>query len=146
MWAQRAGDAGIDYPNALAVSGINMCVAGAFNSATAAFGTQNLVSVAPVPAGFFATLNDATNLAVATPTTLAGLELYPNPAGRVARVTLLTGLGSATLMLLDAVGRVVRTLALQRVSPICSAWWASHPASMPYGCGWARHRQPRSCW
>jgi hypothetical protein len=99
VWAQRAGDAGVGYHNALAMSGISVYVAGAFNSATAAFGTQNLVSVAPAPAGFFATLNDATNLAVATPTTLAGVELYPNPAGRAARYpSVLAWLPSRCLM------------------------------------------------
>ena len=44
VWAQRAGGTGSDYATALAVSGANVYVAGAFGSSTAGFGTINLAN------------------------------------------------------------------------------------------------------
>jgi hypothetical protein len=42
VWAQRAGGAGADFANALAVSGTSVYVAGIFNGATADFGATTL--------------------------------------------------------------------------------------------------------
>ena len=44
LWAQRAGGTGYDQATALAVSGVNVYVAGSFNSSTASIGTTTIDS------------------------------------------------------------------------------------------------------
>jgi hypothetical protein len=59
---------------------------------------------------FVATLGDRTPLGGATPTKPATLALWPNPAGTTAHLTLPATAGATTeVVLLDALGRVVRT-------------------------------------
>ncbi|MGI4866425.1 MAG: T9SS type A sorting domain-containing protein [Janthinobacterium lividum] len=63
------------------------------------------------PVAFLASLADETALASTPSTALAGLEVSPNPAHGTVMVRVPAGVGAATLTLLDALGRTVRTQA-----------------------------------
>ncbi|MGY3089212.1 hypothetical protein ACVWYF_002252 [Hymenobacter sp. UYAg731] len=111
-WAQAGGSPDSDYCRAVALGGTTVYVAGSVRM-PARFGSQ---AIAPVTAGFnsstafIATLLDATGLPTAKATPLAGLSLLPNPAHGTATVQLPAGFGTATLTVLDALGRAVRRL------------------------------------
>jgi hypothetical protein len=110
-WAQRAGGTGSGGASAVSVSDLGtVCVSGSL-AVPATFGS--LVATSPTGryATCVATLSPATGLATTAAAPLAGLALYPNPAQRTTTVQLPAGLaaGPATLTLLDALGRVVRT-------------------------------------
>jgi len=111
-WAQRAGGTGAAQGTAVSVSSLGtVCVSGLI-PVPAAFGSLTATGPAGSSALCLATLGTATGLAT-TPAAapLAGLALYPNPAQRTTTVQLPAGLaaGPATLTVLDAVGRIVRT-------------------------------------
>lgn len=107
-WAQQAGSTGQDEASGVAVGGANVYVVGNI-SPPVAFGSQIIGGPAGGSAGFLASLA-ATPLAVATPTLAAGADLFPNPAHGTATVQLppIPGASTATLTLLDALGRAVR--------------------------------------
>mgnify|MGYP000423837518 CR=1 FL=1 len=75
------------------------------------FGSQTVAGPVNSEVGFLASLTDATGLATASPTALAGLTISPNPAHTLATMQLLPipGATTATLTLFDALGRAVRT-------------------------------------
>ncbi len=109
VWAQRAGGIGSEIPTALAVSGANIYVNGAFDSPMAGFGSTTLVNPTPArPLGFLASLTDPT----LTATTAAGprepAAIFPNPARHTATLRLPVGTTPAPLTLTDALGRPVR--------------------------------------
>ena len=115
-WAQTAGGAGNDSARALAfapgVPGGGLYVVGAA-SPPAAFGALALGGAAGRTTSFVALLA-AQPLATASVQALAaGVSLYPNPAsGRVTvQLPAIPGAPTATIALLDALGRILRTQA-----------------------------------
>ena len=112
-WAQQISGPDTEVAGALALSGASVYVGGGFGL-TARFGSQTITSPGFQRSGFLASLTDAT----LTPTTGAqperALRLYPNPARGSTTVELPAGPGAATasLTLLDALGRPVRTRAV----------------------------------
>lgn len=110
-WVQRAGGTRTDKAYAVAVSGSSVYVGGIVTS-PASFGNQTITSHAVTSIGFLAALTDPTLTAATTaaqrtlPFTLA-----PNPARAATTVTLPAqpGTPTATLTLLDALGRTLRT-------------------------------------
>jgi len=111
VWAQRAGGPGTDVAPGLALSGTQVYVGGTVIPA-ASFGSYPLVTPVGGQVAYLASLTDATALAAPAAQPLANaLVLAPNPAHSTTFVQLPAGLGAspATLTLLDALGRVVRT-------------------------------------
>jgi hypothetical protein len=108
-WAQQGGGPGDEYAAALAVSGGNVFVSGTFNL-SASFGNYTLAGPATTRNYFLATLG-ATPLATEAKTAAMVLDLFPNPAhGRATvQVPAVPGAATATLILLDALGRPLRT-------------------------------------
>jgi len=110
-WAQQAGGPGNDGAAALGVSGGNVYVVGGFaNQLT--FGSLTLTTAMGSTGGYFATLADASLLATTAPTGSPLMApVYPNPAHGRTTVARPAGVGTgpATLILLDALGGVVRT-------------------------------------
>ncbi|KAA9332383.1 T9SS type A sorting domain-containing protein [Hymenobacter busanensis] len=108
VWAQKAGGNGGDVASTVAVSGKRVFVTGLI-STTANFGSLVVSAPAAVGVGsYLATLFDEV-LATAAPQAQPVLHLYPNPAHTTATVQLpaVPGATSATLVLLDALGREV---------------------------------------
>ena len=105
-WALPAGGPSIDRAEGVALSGSNVYVVGhavlpaQFGTLAAAASSANTLS------GFLARITDAALPTRAT-TPLAAEALYPNPAHGTATVRVPAG--PATLTLLDALGRAVRT-------------------------------------
>ena len=109
-WAQQAGGAGTDAAIALAVGGANVYVAG-YIVPPASFGGINIVTPATVRVGFLASLRDPVLAAAAPALAAEALALFPNPAHTAATIRLpaVPSAALATLTLLDALGRAVRT-------------------------------------
>ena len=110
-WVQRAGGTTNDYGNALALSGTSVYAVGFFNSASITFGASTLTNSygsLGASASFLAYLTDPV-LPTRAATALVGASIYPNPARGIATVRVPAGLVPATLTLLDALGRTVRT-------------------------------------
>ena len=110
-WTQRAGGPNLEAGYALSLSNGTVYVGG-YTTGTATFGSHTLPNTGLLDTGFLATLADAAALPTIMPSAQAGgIGLFPNPARSTTAVQLPTGLaaGPATLTLLDAVGRVVRT-------------------------------------
>lgn len=109
-WAKRAGGGGDDTANGLAVSGTAVYVAGSVTPA-AAFDGLAIDSPAGYQTSFVASLGATTPLATVDAARAAHVALYPNPAHAQAAVRLpaVPGATQATLVLTDALGRVVRT-------------------------------------
>ena len=114
VWAQRGGSAGNDYCRSLTSGGNTVYVGGSVHL-PASFGSQTLPGASTSIVGFWATITDATGLAATAPSALAELTLAPNPAHEATEVLIPADspTAKATLTLLDAVGRVVRTQAAQ---------------------------------
>ena len=116
-WAQAAGGAQADYATALALTGTGILYVGGQTQPPAAFGSQSVASpFANSITGFVASLQ-ATPTATASPAALAGLSLLPNPAHGRATVLLPAVGGIATLAILDALGRTIRTQAAATNAP-----------------------------
>jgi len=116
-WAQAAGGAQADYATALALTGTGILYVGGQTQPPAAFGSQSVASpFANSITGFVASLQ-ATPTATASPAALAGLSLLPNPAHGRATVLLPAVGGMATLAILDALGRTIRTQAAATNAP-----------------------------
>ena len=116
-WAQAAGGAQADYATALALTGTGILYVGGQTQPPAAFGSQSVASpFANSITGFVASLQ-ATPTATASPAALAGLRLLPNPAHGRATVLLPAVGGMATLAILDALGRTIRTQAAATNAP-----------------------------
>ena len=109
-WTRQAGGTSTDQALAVAVGGTGVYVSGTINP-PAMFGFLALNSSVGSTVAFLASLTDPTLTATAAPLALAGLALAPNPAHATAIVRLsgVPGATAATLTLLDALGRAVRT-------------------------------------
>jgi hypothetical protein len=107
-WAQQAGGLQHDDARAVAVSGTSVFVAG-YITPPASFGNLTANSTT-IGAAYLAALTDVT-LATKSPSVLAGLSLFPNPAHHTVTVQLpsVPAASQATLTLFDALGRLVRT-------------------------------------
>ncbi|MDB5268943.1 MAG: hypothetical protein JWP58_1983 [Hymenobacter sp.] len=108
-WVQQAGGAGGYHASAGSVLlvGATVYVSGWANlptrfGALALAGSSNITAV-------MATLTDPALTATAGPRALPDVAVFPNPAHATATVQLPPVSGTATLTLLDALGRVVRT-------------------------------------
>ncbi|MDJ0366447.1 T9SS type A sorting domain-containing protein [Hymenobacter sp. H14-R3] len=109
-WTQQAGGAGNDSSYGLALSGTMPVVVGSFN-ATANFGNQAITSTGLYSENAFLALLGPNVLATAYTVPLPSLVPYPNPAHGTTTVRVPAG-SPATLILLDALGRMVRTAAV----------------------------------
>jgi hypothetical protein len=104
QWAQQAGGVGSDEAGGLVLVGATLYVAGGVTP-PATFGSLTLANSAT----FLATLV-AVPLASAGPAAARlGFDVFPNPACTVVTVRMPAGNDAATLTLIDALGRVVRT-------------------------------------
>jgi hypothetical protein len=106
VWAVSASAYFTAFAHSLALSGPNVYLAGML-AGPVSFGATTL-QTSGGPVAFLASLTDESAvLATAPPAALAGLSLFPNPArgGAIVRVPA----SPATLTLLDALGRTVRT-------------------------------------
>jgi hypothetical protein len=111
-WALPAGGSSVDRAEGLALSGSNLYVVG-HAVLPAQFGALATPVGSPSAlAGFLARITD-TALPTRATTMLAADALYPNPAHGTAtvRVPAAADVPTATLTLLDALGRAVRTQA-----------------------------------
>jgi hypothetical protein len=110
-WAQRGGATTTNADAAcLALTGAKLYVAGSFQS-TATFGAQTLTSPVAGATNFLASLTDATVTATAAARNTLPFELAPNPAHAATSLQLpgVPGASTTTIVLLDALGRDVRT-------------------------------------
>ncbi|MCC3160832.1 T9SS type A sorting domain-containing protein [Hymenobacter sp. 15J16-1T3B] len=105
-YALGAGGAGDDYGIGIGVGGARVYVGGSAGSA-ARFGAYTLpASASGAPAGFVATLTDATVLGTAAASLVQEVAVFPNPARHRATVQLPAVPGvAATVVLTDALGR-----------------------------------------
>ncbi|WP_375416247.1 T9SS type A sorting domain-containing protein [uncultured Hymenobacter sp.] len=112
-WAQQAGGPSFDQANGVAVSGANVYVVGSVTP-PASFGPLTFARPTSSDYGFLASLGDVV-LATRTAGPLASLSLWPNPAHAAAavRIPAVPGAAQATLTLLGALGRTVRTQTLR---------------------------------
>lgn len=108
-WAQQStgAGAGTATANSVAVSSTGVYVAG-LATPPAAFGSFAITGSSPV--GYLASLDEALVTATTTTRPLAAVSLLPNPAHGRATVQLppIPGAATATLTILDALGRSVR--------------------------------------
>jgi hypothetical protein len=116
-WAQQAGNSpiGSNEGYAVAVSSSGMVHVGGRVGAQPQFGSLTPAGSSAVYSdGFYASLSDAAALATQSARGSLALSLAPNPAHGRATVQLpgTPGTTKATLTLSDALGRVVRSLAL----------------------------------
>ncbi|UOQ97777.1 T9SS type A sorting domain-containing protein [Hymenobacter sp. 5317J-9] len=109
-WAQRAGGTGSDQAYALTLAGPVLYVAGAV-SPQAIFAPLTINVPTNVSIPFLASLTDPTLTATTAAKGDLRFTLSPNPARTTATVQLQAtpGAATATLTLLDALGRAVRT-------------------------------------
>ena len=110
-WVVQAGGAGGDDCTGIFINTTTISVSGVATP-PAAFGNLPLAGPSGVSVPFLATIADPALTAAAAPAALAGLALFPNPARTATTVRLpaVPGTVAATLTLLDALGRAVRTL------------------------------------
>ena len=116
--ATTAGGNGSDIPASVAATGRGaVYLTGYSNSSTLTFGPTTLLHLGPVgEANAFVARLGAPPLALAAealPALSHSLTLFPNPAHRTVR---LTGALAPTAILLDALGRTVRTWPLEPTS------------------------------
>jgi hypothetical protein len=110
-WVQSAGGVSYDYGRSMTLSGTRVYVVGAATT-PASFGALTLAGPAANNAIYVASLSDATLTATSAAATWPeSLRVIPNPAHGTATVQLPAIPGAATVTLLDALGRAVRTLA-----------------------------------
>lgn len=110
-WAQAVGSTFYSTASGLSSSGNQVYLAGSAGG-NAAFGNQTTTGTSNTQYAFLAAVTDAVALPTLAPVALAeGLALFPNPAHHATTVQLPAGLaaGAATLTVLDATGRAVRS-------------------------------------
>ena len=112
-WAQQAGGPGVDTAFPIDVFGSRVAVGGFFtplNNSPATFGTISLTGNNNFANGYLATFTDPTLTATTAARNDFAFTLAPNPAHGTASVQLpaVPGAATATLTLLDALGRPVR--------------------------------------
>ena len=114
-WVQQAGSQPTGAysqddarATSLALGGAGMIYVGGSAYPAAVFGSLTLGANAT---GFLATIQDGTALPTAAPVPLADLRLFPNPAHGTVTIQLpaISGATMATLTILDALGRTLRT-------------------------------------
>ncbi len=110
-WALRAGGAGNDIANSLAVHPSGAVYVGGFATPPATFGPLALSGVAGNSTAFLASVLDPALTATTAALNAESVTLFPNPAHGRATVQLpaVPGAPTATLTLLDALGRTLRT-------------------------------------
>lgn len=112
-WAVRAGGNAPDAPHGITVSGDRVYVAGLLSSVSADFGNFTLLGNSKQFHAFLASVTDASLLLAVSSSAhaVAQFTLFPNPAHTAAIVQLpaISGAPTATLTLLDALGRTLRT-------------------------------------
>jgi hypothetical protein len=108
-WVQPAGGPGEDGAIALAVAPNGLVYTAGSTGSPATFGSLTVTGTSNNGMAFLASLADATLTATAPPLTAAGIGLFPNPAHGTATVQLPATAGPATLTVLDALGRTLRT-------------------------------------
>ena len=111
VWAQQAGGAGSDYATSVTLAPNGIPYVSGTVAAPASFGNLTIAGPVNSEVGFFASLTNTTGLATASATTLTTPETFPNPAHGRATIQLpvIPGTPTATLTLLDALGRILRT-------------------------------------
>jgi hypothetical protein len=111
VWAQQANGPSDDIGYGLAVNGTQVYFVGMF------YGTMlfdnHAVNEGINPHGFLASLTDAGVVTATAPAAAASLSLAPNPAHGTATLQLPSVTLPATLTLVDALGRNVRTQVLR---------------------------------
>jgi len=109
-WAQRGGGPNFDVAYGVAVSGANVYAAG-YVVPPASFGPFAFAAPTNTNVGFLASMRDPTLTATRSALSAESVTLAPNPAHGMATVRLpaVPGTATATLTLLDALGRAVRT-------------------------------------
>ena len=109
-WTQQAGGTGDDFAASIAISGANVYVGGAVGP-PASFSSQVITTPIGGPVSFLASLADPTLLATTPALSGSAFTIAPNPARASTTVQLptLPGTATATLTLLDALGRTVRS-------------------------------------
>jgi hypothetical protein len=109
-WLQTAGGPGDDFASSLAVDPDGRVYVAGTVAPPATFGALTVASSGSARTSFVGVLA-AGPLAASKATPLVGLELYPNPAhGRATvQVPAVPGAPIATLTVLDAMGRTLRT-------------------------------------
>lgn len=110
-WAQRAGGVNSDFGYSAALGAGGQVYFGGLVQPPGGFGIIPVAGLPGSTVGTFAVLTDATLTATAPALTVASLALFPNPAHGRATVQLpaLPGTPTATLTVLDALGRTLRT-------------------------------------
>lgn len=106
-WAQRAGGPTADAALAVATTGSAVYVGG-YITPIASFGSQTISGPIGSNIGFLAPLNDATGLTTTSEYFAGAVNVFPNPAHGRTTVQLPAIAGTATLTLLDALGRPLR--------------------------------------
>ena len=109
-WAQGAGGAAADIAYGVALGSNSVYVTGALH-APASFGPVVISGPSTIWQAYVASLNDATGLATAASGASGALSIFPNPTHGRATIQLppIPGTFTATLILLDALGRTLRT-------------------------------------
>ncbi|SHK18410.1 T9SS type A sorting domain-containing protein [Hymenobacter psychrotolerans] len=118
-WAQQAGGPSRDAGTAVVLQGARLYVAGSFDSPAISFGLLSLTRPGTSTGFFLASLTDVV-LSSGTPALSSGaIAVFPNPARTTVSVMLPAwpGLARATLVLLDGLGRVVRTEQVALLAP-----------------------------
>ncbi|MDO7850551.1 T9SS type A sorting domain-containing protein [Hymenobacter convexus] len=108
-WAMPVGGAGPQLATSVAVDAGRRVYVGGDATLPVAFGSILLPATAGARVGFLASFADATTTGTGPGLAAARLAVYPNPAHGRASVQLPPGAGPATLTVLDALGRPVRT-------------------------------------
>ena len=108
-WAQRGGGPGSDVADGVAVGGQNVYVVG-YVTPPATFGPFAFAAPTNTFVGFLASLRDPTLTATRPALSAESIALFPNPAHTATTVRLpaVPGAATATLTLLDGLGRTVR--------------------------------------
>ena len=110
VWAQRAGGGGNDAAISIMLMGSSIYVAGYVTAApTASFGSLTLTGPNGYLISYLAALTDPTLTATTAARGSFSFTLAPNPARASTTVQLPNLPSPATLTLLDAMGRAVRT-------------------------------------
>ena len=107
-WAQPAGGRSGDGASALALAPNGLVYAAGGTTPPATFGALTVAGTANNGVGFLASLTDPTLTATTASLSPEGISIFPNPAhGRA--IIQLPPATTATLTLLDALGRTLRT-------------------------------------
>ena len=118
-WATQVAGTGSQTATAVAVDAGRGVYVGGGAMLPISFGSIRLVGTTGVDAGFFASFADPSLTATTPALTAADVAVSPNPAHGTATLQLpaLPGTATATLTLLDALGRAIRTQTASTNAP-----------------------------